>query len=274
MGTNVMVAAVGLVVGPILGGWLVGFGWQWVFWFNVPLGSSARLGRRSCCASWRAGTPWAATTSPGTCSRWAGSPASSWGCPTPASTAGRRPMVIVGLAAAAVHAPAFVWVESRSPAPMLDLWLFRIRVYSAAAAAAFLNGLSRFALMFLFVFYFQGPQGDDPITAGIKLTPLAAGMLVSSPLAGWWADRHGSRAPAVLRDAAERRGPRRDDDARGGQPLLAVGALAGLVGRRLGHLQLAQHQRDDGRGARRGGGASPRARGRCCRTPGPSSPSP
>ena len=38
MGTNVMVAAVGLVMGPILGGWLVGFGWQWVFWFNVPLG--------------------------------------------------------------------------------------------------------------------------------------------------------------------------------------------------------------------------------------------
>jgi MFS family permease len=94
--------------------------------------------------------------------------------------------------------PAFVWVEARSPAPMLDLSLFRIRVYSASAAAAFLNGLSRFALMFLFVFYFQGPQGDDPITAGIKLTPLAAGMLVSSPLAGWWADRHGSRAPAVL----------------------------------------------------------------------------
>ena len=37
MGTNVMVAAAGLVIGPVLGGWLVTYGWQWVFWFNVPL---------------------------------------------------------------------------------------------------------------------------------------------------------------------------------------------------------------------------------------------
>src|SRR5882762_4250711 len=37
MGTNTMVAAVGLVLGPVLGGALVAIGWQWVFWFNVPL---------------------------------------------------------------------------------------------------------------------------------------------------------------------------------------------------------------------------------------------
>ena len=37
MGTNTMVAAIGLVLGPILGGALVAIGWQWVFWFNVPL---------------------------------------------------------------------------------------------------------------------------------------------------------------------------------------------------------------------------------------------
>ena len=47
--------------------------------------------------------------------------------------------------------------------------------------------------MFVFVFYFQGAQGDDPILAGVKLTPLALRMLISSPLAGIWADRHGSR---------------------------------------------------------------------------------
>ena len=38
--------------------------------------------------------------------------------------------------------------------------------------------------MFVFVFYFQGVQGDSPILAGVKLAPLALGMLVSSPLAG------------------------------------------------------------------------------------------
>src|ERR1700754_4600694 len=36
MGTNTMVAAVGLVLGPVLGGVLVELSWHWVFWFNVP----------------------------------------------------------------------------------------------------------------------------------------------------------------------------------------------------------------------------------------------
>ena len=38
MGTNMMIAAVGLVIGPVLGGALVAISWPWVFWFNVPLG--------------------------------------------------------------------------------------------------------------------------------------------------------------------------------------------------------------------------------------------
>src|SRR5215218_8217086 len=36
MGTNTMVAAIGLVIGPVLGGALVATSWHWVFWFNVP----------------------------------------------------------------------------------------------------------------------------------------------------------------------------------------------------------------------------------------------
>ena len=45
MGTNTMVAAVGLVIGPVLGGALVDISWHWVFWFNVPFAlARQRLG--------------------------------------------------------------------------------------------------------------------------------------------------------------------------------------------------------------------------------------
>ena len=91
-------------------------------------------------------------------------------------------LVIGGLAAAAILLPLFVVIERHARAPMLDLDLFRDRLFAAASAAAFLNGLSRFALMFLFVFYFQGPQGQSPIMAGLELAPLAIGMLVASPI--------------------------------------------------------------------------------------------
>ena len=43
MGANSMVAAIGLVLGPVLGGALVGISWHWVFWFNVPLALGGTL---------------------------------------------------------------------------------------------------------------------------------------------------------------------------------------------------------------------------------------
>ncbi|HEX5450824.1 MAG TPA: MFS transporter, partial [Candidatus Limnocylindrales bacterium] len=38
LGINAMVVGAGLILGPILGGWLTTFGWRFVFWFNVPIG--------------------------------------------------------------------------------------------------------------------------------------------------------------------------------------------------------------------------------------------
>ena len=93
-------------------------------------------------------------------------------------------MTIGGIVAGVVLLPLFVLIESHHRAPMLDLTIFENRLFAAATGAAFINGLSRFALMFLFVFYFQGVKGQDPITAGIELAPMAIGMLIASPLAG------------------------------------------------------------------------------------------
>ena len=53
-------------------------------------------------------------------------------------------------------------------------------------------------MLFLLVFYLQGAKGDDPVTAGILLAPLAIGLLVLSPISGALADRYGSRLLATL----------------------------------------------------------------------------
>jgi EmrB/QacA subfamily drug resistance transporter len=211
MGTNTMVAAVGLVIGPVLGGALVEISWHWVFWFNIPIGLL--------------GTFWAYTVlheterrehAPdldvlGTALYVAGLTGLVLGVSRGGISGWDDTLTIVSLVAAVLLLPAFVIVERRARAPMLDLTIFENRLFAAASGAAFINGLSRFALLFVFVFYFQGAQGDDPITAGLKLAPMALGMLVASPLAGIWADRHGSRALAAL------------------GMLVSAGALAGMT---------------------------------------------
>ena len=197
MGANTMVAAVGLVLGPVLGGALVAISWHWVFWFNVPLA----LG----------GAAWGVLilrelAKPdevrgydvlGTSAFLIGLTGLVLGVSRGGLSGWNDPIVVGGLAAAAALLPAWVLIERRSRAPMLDLDIFKDRLFAAATAAAFINGLARFALMFLFVFYFQGAQSNSPIEAGIKLMPLALGMLIASPIAGIHADRHGSRALAA-----------------------------------------------------------------------------
>ncbi len=198
MGANTMIAAVGLVLGPVLGGALVAISWHWVFWFNVPL---ALLG-----AAWGSlvlrelAKPDAVRgyDLAGTATFLVGLTGLVLGVSRGGLNGWSDPIVIGGLAAAVVLLPLWMVIETRVRAPMLDLAIFRSRLFAAAAAASFINGLARFALMFLFVFYFQGAQGDDPITAGIKLIPLALGMLIASPLAGVYADRRGSRGLAAL----------------------------------------------------------------------------
>jgi EmrB/QacA subfamily drug resistance transporter len=198
MGTNTMVAAVGLVLGPVLGGLLVELSWHWVFWFNVPLGLAASAWAAFVLHELARPDAVRGLDIPGGALFVTGLTGLVLGISKGGMSGWDDPVVIVGLAVGIVLLPLFVLVERHGRAPMLDLSIFEDKLFSAATAAAFINGLSRFALMFVFVFYFQGAQGDDPVTAGVKLAPMAVGMLISSPAAGVWADRHGSRALSML----------------------------------------------------------------------------
>ena len=211
MGTNTMVAAVGLVIGPVLGGALVAISWHWVFWFNVPVGLAGALWGWLVLHEMSTRDSQRGLDLLGTTTFVLGLTGLVYGLSRGGLSGWNDTLVIGSLIASAVLLPAFVLIEKRVKAPMLDLTIFENRMFAAATGAAFINGLSRFALLFVFVFYFQGVMGDDPITAGIKLTPMAIGMLISSPLAGIWADKHGSRMLAAL------------------GMLVSAGALAGMT---------------------------------------------
>jgi EmrB/QacA subfamily drug resistance transporter len=198
MGTNTMIAAIGLVIGPVLGGALVAISWHWVFWFNVPLALAGALWSAFVLRELASRDTVRGFDTLGTATFVVGLTGLVYGISRGGISGWNDTLVIASLVVAAILLPLFVLIEHRGKAPMLDLSIFQNRLFAAASAATFINGLARFALMFIFVFYYQGAQGDDPILAGIKLAPMALGMLVASPLAGIWADRHGSRVLAAL----------------------------------------------------------------------------
>ncbi len=197
LGINAMVIGAGAILGPILGGWLTGFGWRTIFWFNVPIGlvglAAAGL----------------ILVEQGTRDRrveidWVGSLlyfVGLMGLMMALAFGGvygwTTWWVVGGFLAFLVAAPIFLWLEAHHHAPLLDLSLFRDRLFAMGNLTGFLNAIARNGVLFLLVFYLQGARGEDPVTAGLMLAPLAIGLVVLSPISGAMADRYGSRALAT-----------------------------------------------------------------------------
>lgn len=198
LGINGMVIGAGLILGPIIGGWLTGFGWRWVFWFNVPIGLLAtaaawlilveqHAAQREVAIDWWGSVLYlAALLSLMTSLAFGGLYGwTTW-------------WIVGGFILAGALTPLLVWVEGRSAQPLLDLALFRDRLFTMGNLTGLLNGVARYAVLFLLVFYLQGVKGEDPVTAGINLAPLAVGMVLFSPISGALSDRWGSRLLATL----------------------------------------------------------------------------
>ncbi len=88
---------------------------------------------------------------------------------------------------------AFLWIELNVKTPMLDLHLFKHPDFALGCTTAFLNGLTRGAMLFLLIFFLQGPYGQDPLTAGLSLIPMGLTLIVVAPLSGRMADKQGAR---------------------------------------------------------------------------------
>jgi len=109
------------------------------------------------------------------------------------------PVALAALAVVALGAfAAFLVVESRSPAPTVDLRLFGTLAFSAGLAASFFNFVAMASNMFLMPFFLQEALGMSAGRAGTVMMAMPLGVLVAAPVAGRMADRLGSRLPATL----------------------------------------------------------------------------
>jgi DHA2 family methylenomycin A resistance protein-like MFS transporter len=90
---------------------------------------------------------------------------------------------------------AFLIVEARSDSPMLPLFFFRNRIFSATVAVGTVVNLSYYGTIFVLSLYLQQARGYSAIAAGLAFLPLTATFILSNITAGALVGRFGSRLP-------------------------------------------------------------------------------
>ncbi len=197
LGINAMVIGAGQILGPILGGWLTTYGWRTIFWFNVPIGIVGSLAAAGLLVEQVRPQTRRRFDVPGTVLCIAGLTGLMAALGFGGIYGWTTWWIVGGFVTFLVALPVFLLVERNRRDPLLDLGLFRNRLFSMGNLTSLLNGIARNGVLFLLVFYLQGVRGFDPVTAGILLSPLAIGLLVLSPISGALADRSGSRMLAT-----------------------------------------------------------------------------
>src|SRR5262249_53575270 len=97
------------------------------------------------------------------------------------------------LALAAVSMVAFVILERRQKAPMLDLSLFRNPTFSGANAVMGLVGLAMFGIFFFNSLFLQNILHYGPIRTGATFLPMTVLIILVAPMAGRLSDKIGPR---------------------------------------------------------------------------------
>jgi EmrB/QacA subfamily drug resistance transporter len=205
------VAGASLALGPLAGGVLTqAFGWHAIFWINLPV---------CALALWMTARFVPESRSP------------HRRRPDPVGQA----LLLIGLGAlvfaviesgrgAAVSGPAggvavlafagLIAYERRRHQPLLDVRFFRSPPFSAATIIAVSMFAAQGGFLFLTSLYLQEVRGLSPFEAGRCILPVAAAVLIVSPLSGRLVGAYGARPS-----------------------LLVSGAMLSLSGLLLTHLQ-------------------------------------
>ncbi|WP_063726697.1 MFS transporter [Streptomyces sp. RTd22] len=188
------VASMGMAAGPLLGGALVdAWSWAGVFLINVPVVAVALVGVVRLVPETRAGHG-RGLDLPGTVLVTVGMTGLVWALiEAPAQGDASAGM----LAGALVALVAFGVRQARSPAPMVDLRLYRDRRFSGASFAVAVMTVATGSTLFILSQYLQLVLGYGAFETGLAAVPLAAGVVAGSAVGGRAPARFGARACVV-----------------------------------------------------------------------------
>src|SRR5262245_30450965 len=105
----------------------------------------------------------------------------------------------IGLLAGGVVATvAFLMVEARARAPVVDFSFFRSRNFVGANTVATIISFAMMGSFFFLAIYLQDLLGYSALETGVRFLPTTVVIVIVAPLAGRVADKIGSRWPMVL----------------------------------------------------------------------------
>jgi EmrB/QacA subfamily drug resistance transporter len=186
------VAGSGAAAGVLLGGVLVEYlGWQWIFLVNVPVGigifalamwliSEGRVEG----ADRRVDPLAAVLVTAGLVSfvyAMSKAPDNGW--------TSWQTFFFTGLAIVLIG--IFLWQELRTDAPLVPLWIFRLRPVTVANAVGALLGAAIFGGFFLLTLYMQQVLGYSPLQAGVAFLATAGTTIPAAALSQGLVTRFG-----------------------------------------------------------------------------------
>lgn len=198
LGISGSMVSIGIVVGPVLGGLLIGaLSWHWIFFVNLPIGIVG---------TWMVVRFVPALNPPG---------GQRFDLPGAlallisllalmmALTLGQRmgfsdPRILALFAAWLVALAAFVAIELRSQQPMIDLTLFRNRLFDINLITGFIVFVCMSGTIVLMPFYLENVLGYDPRSVGLLLAIVPIAVGIAAPLSGALSDRLGTRPITVI----------------------------------------------------------------------------
>jgi EmrB/QacA subfamily drug resistance transporter len=190
--------AIGLALGPTVGGFLLATGgWRLIFFVNVPFGiigmiAGVLLVPRSRHLQARVGFDWIGLV------LFFSAVVVVFSAISFGNSQGWTSPVILGLfVVGIVLSVGFVRRESRCSEPMLDLGLFRLSRFSSGITSGMLSYLVMFGVLFLMPFYLERGLQVGSGRAGLELMAMPLALGIIAPIAGRLGDRLGARPLAM-----------------------------------------------------------------------------